>query len=464
MWIVLDKHKKPLGHCTEKSARKLFSKKRACIYRYYPQVLILMDKDVRDVRPEHRYRIKIDPGAKTTGITVVEDDRVILFLQVEHRGQQVVENLKTRNDARRNRRSRETRYRKCKFSKKTGYTTPRPDGWLPPSQVSITGNVITWVNRLIRYLGPCNVSIESTKFDSQLMENPDISDEQYQQGTLYGYELREYLKEKYANTCQYCGGETQDRRLEWEHMVPRSRGGSDRVKNATLACHTCNSDKGNLTPEEWFSEITGKKRKTVLDNRRLDCLQRVISGKETGKGLRYAAWSNTTRWRLINDISSISGVTSVELSTGGQTAFNRSRLNVVKDHHLDAMCVGKLIPETGYRNTNQQVLYIKATGRGTRLRGHLNKCGIITTKWKDRSKQYQGLMTGDIVMADTPGGKYKGAFVGRVMIRKSGNHDIRCLDGSLVTGTQKTVYKIRQRADGYSYSFAAAKGAIPLGD
>jgi hypothetical protein len=39
------------------------------------------------------------------------------------------------------------------------------------------------------------VSPELVKFDTQLMQNSNISGVQYQQGTLAGYELREYLLE-----------------------------------------------------------------------------------------------------------------------------------------------------------------------------------------------------------------------------------------------------------------------------
>ena len=454
MVITLDKHKKPLGHCTEKRARKLLKKRRACVYRYYPFTIIMMDLDVRNIRPKHSYRIKIDPGAKHTGITVVEDDRVILFMQVEHRGDQVAEHLKTRSAARRNRRNRETPYRRCKYKNGRNAKTPRPEGWLPPSQKSIVSNIVTWVNRLGRYLGPRDVSIESVKFDTQLMENPDISGEAYQQGTLYGYELKEYLKEKYASTCQYCGGKTDDHRLEWEHMIPRSRGGSDSIKNATLACHTCNQEKGNRTPEEWLSDLQSMKRPSELDKTRMECIKRTLSGKTTGKGLRYAAWANITRWRLANDIWSIPSVKSIEISTGGRTAYNRHVLGVLKDHHLDAMCVGRHIPKNGYRSTNQLVLYVKAMGRGTRLRGGLDKCGIIENKWTDRRKRFAGLQTGDIVHATIPNGKYAGSYTGRIMIRKSESHDIRCVDGGLVTGTKNTIYTVRQRSDGYTYSYA----------
>ena len=455
MWIVLDKNKRPLGHCSEKSARKLFGERRACIYRYYPQVLILMDADVRVIMPSHHYRIKIDPGAVTTGITVVEDDRVILFMQVEHRARQVVDNLTTRRNARRNRRSRETRYRRCKYARAGNFQTQRPEGWLPPSQLSIVGNVVTMVNRLIRYLGPCDVSIESIKFDTQLMDDPSIDGKDYQHGTLYGYELKEYLKECYAHTCQYCGGETNDHRLEWEHMIPKSRGGSDSIKNATLACATCNRDKGNRTPAEWLDELQCQ-RSSELQRQRIVHLEKILSGKIGATPYRYAAWANITRWKVVNRIRDTKGVRSIELSTGGRTAFNRHNLRLSKDHHIDALCVGHTISQSGFRNTGQQVLYVKAMGRGTRLRGKLNKCGIIVTKWRDRAKRYNSLQTGDIVHVEIPNGKYVGAYTGRVKIRKSGSHDVTSKQFGLVTGTQKSVYIIRQRADGYNYVYATA--------
>ena len=466
MVITLDKRKRPLGTCTEKRARKLMEAKRAVIYRYYPFTIIIKDIDARkinakddilsDEKPSsrHDYRIKIDPGAKHTGITVVENNKVILFMQVGHHGEIVKKSLDKRLANRRNRRSRNTRYRRCKFKDIGKYQTSRRDGWLPPSQLSIVGNVITWVRRLIRLLGPCAISLEGAKFDAQLMEDPDIEGKGYQQGTLLGYEIKEYLKEKYHHTCQYCGGMTGDYRLEWEHKLPRSRGGSDSVKNATLACHTCNQDKGDLTPEEWLSDIDKKKHKTNLEEQRIKCLDIVCKGKYVGQGLRYAAWMNSQRWYIRDRLKNMQGVTDFEWSTGGRTAYNRHKLGLEKDHHLDALCVGRDIPDNGYKGTNQKVLYIKAMGRGTRFIGQCNACGIITTKYHDHKKTVNGLQTGDIVEAATPNGKYAGIHKGRIMVRSSGSHDIRCFDGTLVTGTKKSTYKVLQHADGYAYSYA----------
>ena len=113
MVITLDKHKKPLGVCSERRARILLTKKRACIYRYYPFTIIVKDADINKMELRDEYRIKIDPGAKYTGIAVVriKDNAVVFYQQIEHRGEMVKSNLDTRKMTRRNRRSRETRYR-----------------------------------------------------------------------------------------------------------------------------------------------------------------------------------------------------------------------------------------------------------------------------------------------------------------------------------------------------------------
>ena len=120
MVIALDKNKRPVGFLTEKRCRKLFEQKRAVRYRMFPMVVILKDIDVRTfTQPLPEYRLKIDPGAKYDGFAIIDPvrDTVVFTLQVEHRAGQVKQNLDTRRQARRNRRSRETVYRKNKFAR-----------------------------------------------------------------------------------------------------------------------------------------------------------------------------------------------------------------------------------------------------------------------------------------------------------------------------------------------------------
>jgi 5-methylcytosine-specific restriction endonuclease McrA len=50
-----------------------------------------------------------------------------------------------------------------------------------------------------------------------------------------------------GNHCQYCG-HTRD--LTLDHVYPRSKGGKSSWDNLVTACKSCNSRKGNHTPEE----------------------------------------------------------------------------------------------------------------------------------------------------------------------------------------------------------------------
>ena len=94
--------------------------------------------------------------------------------------------------------------------------------------------------------------MELVKFDTQAMENAEISGVEYQQGTLLGYEVREYLLEKWDRKCTYCG--KKDIPLEIEHIKARSNGGSDRVSNLCLACHECNQAKSNTDVCEFLKD------------------------------------------------------------------------------------------------------------------------------------------------------------------------------------------------------------------
>ena len=49
---------------------------------------------------------------------------------------------------------------------------------------SRVNNIKTWVNRLQKLIPLTHISYENVKFDTQLMQNPEISDIEYQQGTL----------------------------------------------------------------------------------------------------------------------------------------------------------------------------------------------------------------------------------------------------------------------------------------
>ena len=55
--------------------------------------------------------------------------------------------------------------------------------------------------------------------------------------------------ERDGGVCVYC--ESPDHPTI-DHVVPRSRGGTDELSNLVLACRRCNSAKGARTPQEWL--------------------------------------------------------------------------------------------------------------------------------------------------------------------------------------------------------------------
>ena len=260
----------------------------------------------------HAHAVKIDPGSKTTGMAVVNDLGLVVWAgEIEHRGQQIRDRLLARRQQRRSRRSRKTRYRPARFDNRR-----RAEGWLPPSLMSRVTNIATWVSRLQRVAPVASLSLELVKFDTQALVDPEISGVEYQQGTLYGYEVREYLLEKWGRKCAYCGA--NDVPLQIEHLIPRSRGGTMRVDNLTLACGPCNQKKGNQTAAEFgYPHLHAQARQSLRD----------------------AAAVNATRWALYQRLCE-TGL-PVECGTGGRTKFNRVSLGLPKAHWMDAACVGE---------------------------------------------------------------------------------------------------------------------------
>uniref|UniRef100_UPI0021F58C88 HNH endonuclease n=1 Tax=Microseira wollei TaxID=467598 RepID=UPI0021F58C88 len=60
------------------------------------------------------------------------------------------------------------------------------------------------------------------------------------------------MLEKWHRRCAYCGA--TDTQLEIEHIIAKSKGGSNRVSNLTLSCTKCNQKKANKPPRAILEE------------------------------------------------------------------------------------------------------------------------------------------------------------------------------------------------------------------
>ena len=425
--FVLDRNKKPLMPCHPARARKLLKNGKAAVYRRYPFTIIMKCRVGGDLQP---IEIKFDPGSRTTGIALVghfeRGSEVIWAGNLNHRGLQIKRNLDSRRAVRRSRRNRKTRYRPARFLNRR-----RPRGWLPPSLRSRVDNVKNWMIKLSRLAPLTQIAVETVRFDTQKIQNPEISGVEYQQGELAGYELREYLLEKWDRECAYCGAKNVP--LEIEHIQARSKGGSDRVSNLTLACTECNINKGNKDIKE-FLKCKPKRLKKIQ--------------AQAKAPLKDTAAVNATRYATGNALKGFDLPITITFSSGGRTKFNRVKLGYSKDHWIDAACVG----ESGAQVVIPPAitpLIITAKGRGSRQKCSMNQYGFPRTSPK-KHKRVKGFQTGDIVKAVVTKGKKIGTYIGRVVVRARGSFDIG-IGKKKVSGISYKYCQLIQRVDGYEY-------------
>ena len=427
--FVLDKKHRPLQPCHPARARKLLVKGRAVVHRHTPFVIRLKDRLVEESEVDG-VEVGIDPGSKHTGITVFTHQagqrRGRYAIQLDHRGAQIRKKMDQRPRYRRRRRTSNLRYRPSRFHNRT-----KPDGWLAPSLWHRVETTVSWADRLCRWAPVRAVHVERVAFDTHaLSAGRSLEGAEYQRGTLYGYEVREYLLAEFDRACAYCGA--TDTPLNIDHVRPRSRGGSDRVSNLVLACVPCNQAKADRPIEEFAPKAAA----------------RVLA--QAKAPLRDAAAVQSTRWGLWRALDQR---LPTHVGTGGRTKWNRARNYLPKSHTLDAPCVGKL--ETITR-TVSAVLVAGCAGRGSYARTRPDRYGFPRLRLP-RVKGFFGFATGDLVRAVVPKGKKAGTHTGRVAVRASGRFNITTAHGT-VQGINHRHLRLLQRADGYAYTSRKEKG------
>lgn len=254
------------------------------------------------------------------------------------------------------------------------------------------------------------------------------SDSPFDSNELQGYEVREYLLNKWDRKCAYCGIENVP--LQVEHIQPKAKGGSSRISNLCLACEKCNLKKGTQGIEIFLAK-------------KPDVLKRILS--QSKRPLKDAAAVNSTRWLLFNRLKEMG--LPVSTGSGGLTKFNRTRLNLPKTHWLDAACVGKV---ESLKILTRQPLLIQATGHGSRQMCRTDKYGF-PSRYVPRFKFIKGFQTGDIVKAVVTQGQKIGTYFGRVAVRSSGSFNITSPRG-IIQGISYKYCTIIHKKDGYLYA------------
>ncbi|MGM0380337.1 MAG: RNA-guided endonuclease IscB, partial [Bacillota bacterium] len=284
--------------------RKLLDKGRAKVVERNPFTIKIIDRE-----KENSYTkdviLGIDAGYREVGFSAVTENEELISGVLKLRND-ISKKLEQRANYRKNRRHRNTRFRKPRFDNRK---KSKPKGWLAPSIKHRKNSHTKLVNALKGILPITKIIIEVAQFDTQKMENPEIEGVKYQQGKLQGYLVRNYLLEKFDRKCVYCGKKGVP--LEIDHIIPKSRGGSNRVDNLTISCHDCNQKKDSQTAKEFgYPKVQQQAKKT----------------------LKSTAFMNIIRWKIVNKLD-------CDYTFGHITKMNRINLGLQKTHFNDAFVI-----------------------------------------------------------------------------------------------------------------------------
>ena len=304
MVYVLNIKGQPLMPCKEAKARRLLKQNKAKIYRREPftiQLLFICENQTQDVT------LGVDAGSKHIGLSATTEEKELYAADVELRND-IVDLLSVRRQNRRTRRNR-LRYRKPRFNNRVH---SKNSGWLAPSIEQKIQTHFRIVEDVHKILPITKIVVETASFDIQKIKNPEIHNEEYQQGEQLGFwNIREYALFRDNHTCQCCKGKSKNKILNIHHIESRKTGGNA-PNNLITLCETCH--KG-------YHNGTVKLPKTI---------KRGISFKD-------ASFMGIMRWSFYNRLKEI--YPNVFMTYGYITKNVRIKNNLPKDHYIDARCI-----------------------------------------------------------------------------------------------------------------------------
>jgi 5-methylcytosine-specific restriction endonuclease McrA len=112
----------------------------------------------------------------------------------------------------------------------------RPDGWLTPTAKQLVQTHINLAHKIARYLPVTDVAIEVNRFAFMLLEHPETSGIDFQNGPLKGYDdLFAAVSDIQHGKCLLCGNDIE----HYHHIIPKHKSGSNTVKNLAGLCEHC---------------------------------------------------------------------------------------------------------------------------------------------------------------------------------------------------------------------------------
>ncbi|HXX78329.1 MAG TPA: RNA-guided endonuclease IscB [Ktedonobacteraceae bacterium] len=384
---VLNCHGQPLMPCQPRKARLLLNAGKAKVKSMVPFTIQLL---YGSSGYKQEVALGIDAGTQHIGVSATTEKVVLFEAEVSPRTD-MTELVATRQQFRRARRNRKTRYRKARFDNRR-----RPEGWLAPSVKHKVDVHLKTIKRMHHLLPVRKTTIEVAQFDIQKIKNAEIAGVDYQQGPQLGFwNVREYVLWRDGHSCQWCKGTSKDRVLNVHHIESRKTGG-DSPDNLITLCETCHE----------LIHRTNQEQK--------------ITRKSTS--FRDATQLGIIRWRIYEQ--SKAHFSNVHLTYGYLTKSTRIVHEMQKSHTMDARCISGN-PCAQSEGTSYLMKWVRRNNR------RLHKASVRKKGQRQRNtapKYVQGFRLFDCV-------RYQGKACFVFGRRSSGYFDLRALDGTKISAS-----------------------------
>ena len=193
----------------------------------------------------------------------------------------------------------------------------RPEGWLTPSARQLVQMHEKALRFVMKFLPVSDVCVERVSFDLAKLQNVNIKKWQYSKGPLYGYKsANDYIDAQQHGKCLVCGVK---KITHHHHVLHRSEGGTDKVKNIVGLCDECHDRV----------------------HKDADLNSRLVEMKgEAIKPLKVSLL-NSAMPTIIEAVSAICDDNDMNfhITTGRETAQTRDTFGLEKDHCLDAFAI-----------------------------------------------------------------------------------------------------------------------------
>ena len=326
--------------------RKLLDEKKAKVVKMKPFTIRLRYKSTEYTQPLYG---GTDPGRTNIGEAVINENGETRYqAHVQTRNKEIPDLMEDRAAHRRASRQGERKRRQRRAIANGTVTSPvekerilpgckepivnkyikntearfnnrkRPAGWLTPTTNQLVQTHLCMVRKICSILPVTDWTLEINKFAFMQLENGEVFGADFQNGKMKGYEsTKEFITAQQKGKCAFCGRPIE----HYHHIVPRSKGGSDRPDNLIGVCEHCH-----------------KRIHTEKDSEMQDMLNK------RGECKKFNALSvlNQALPYIYQGLEDIFGEDHVHACDGWETEETYTRYGIPKTHSNDAVCIAAI--------------------------------------------------------------------------------------------------------------------------